>query len=632
MIGSRDARALALFFAAAVASLAPGLFFGRSYFWGDLTYIHFPWKALVVEQLQNGRAPLWNPYNYMGMPLLGNYQTGALYPGGLPFALFTFTTGLKLYLLAHVALAGALAFLWLRRSGRSRLGSLLGATAWSLGGVTFAHLPFLNHLGSLCWFPALLLLAESPPALAAATGLCLLDGYPTFAAAEAAAALALTLASKPRREWVATAGRFVSGVALGAGLAAAMLLPSLELTALSERAIGLGTDVTLLYSFASADAVQFLGRLFLGRAFMPAAQWWKAAYWGLASIAALAIGLYRGGRRLWPLGVYVAVVAGLVLGGSNPLSAWVWTHAPPLRFIRYPGNLLFLLLPPLAYVTALGGTGRRARALWALAAAELVWSAWGAQPVVPDEYYREPGPLVRRLASEPGRYLLSPRALEWHRGYGPGFAEAAADLKHRLYGLTNAPYHLSAVGNFGEPLVPRPSYDWMDYLYRLPGLDATAPYLPLSGAALVLTRERLPSEALNYEGSTLWHVYRSVGPSGFAWWAPSRLPSALGAPPPRVLQPLAFARPREDGFRVRGEAGPGAVLVSQPLYPGWRGWSRGRPLDLSPAYGAFIQLDHPGGEVDAAFRYAPASWLAGVMLSLAAALFLGLYCYNRVLG
>ena len=641
MIGRRDGRALGLLAASVAAALAPVLFRGCSWFWGDLSYLNFPWRALAATSVTAGRVPLWNPYTYLGMPLLGNFQCGALYAGSLPFYLLPFASGLKLYVAGHLLLAGVMTFLWLRSLGQRRIASLMAASSWALGGLTMSHLPFLNHLGSLCWFPAFFLFARRPLALGAAFGLCLADGYPVFAAGELLAAFVLSpwLAPHPRRSarpsW--PAAPFAAGGLAGAALAAAMLLPSAELTLRSVRAAGLTQDVTLAYSFAWGDFAQFLGPLVLGSSFSPALNWWRTTYWGLAPLAAAGLGawtlLKSGLEPAVPLALYALAALGLALGKSAAVSAWLWTHLPPLKFVRYPGNLLFLLLPVLAYATARGGGRLRRPALWwLLGAAELVLASWWGQPLVPDSYYRDAGPLVARLqdGQKGNRYILSPLALDWHRGEGPNFLQAVHDFKHRLYGLTNAPFHLAAVGNFGEPLVPGPDYAWMDFLFQRPGLDALAPYMPLAGVSAVLTRDRYPSESLAYEGRTLWHVYRYPGPVSRAWLSARPLPEELGAPS-GVLQPLAYAEPREDRFEVSGEGPAGWIYVSNPLYPGWKGWLNGRPLEPRRAYGAFMQFPHAGGALRAVFRYEPASWAWGLAVALAALFGLGGTCYNELI-
>src|SRR6185312_1421833 len=106
---------------------------------------------------------------------------------------------------------------------------------------------------------------------------------------------------------------------------------ALELAALSRRAGGLAPAETLNFGFALADLRQWLSPLFVPlSSFSPAVEWWKCVYVGIAAVAAM-----------------LAAVVVLILGGSNPFSRALWLHLPPLRFVRYPGNLAYLAALPL---------------------------------------------------------------------------------------------------------------------------------------------------------------------------------------------------------------------------------------------------------------------------------------------
>ena len=48
----------------------PERLMGLAPFWGDLGYLHHPWRAFDSQLIQAGRVPLWDPYLYFGMPAL----------------------------------------------------------------------------------------------------------------------------------------------------------------------------------------------------------------------------------------------------------------------------------------------------------------------------------------------------------------------------------------------------------------------------------------------------------------------------------------------------------------------------------------------------------------------------------
>lgn len=634
----REAQAAAVLAAVALLLFAPIWLRGRSPFWGDLTYLHQAWHASPARLVQQGRAPLWEPSLYLGMPMLASQQGGLLYPPTLLYFVFGFAGATALFHLLHYFLAGWLAALWLR-SLRLDWGACVGGgISLAFGGLMVSRVPYLNHLAVLAWAPALLLFFRRPAALALVLALMYLAGYPAFLPGIVAAAWVTALALRRRgapgpaawaRDWAAAG-------ALSLALSAAQLLPAVELARLSRRAGGVGPGEALRWSFTFADLRQWLSPLFVPlSSFHPGEDWWKCVYLGVTVAAAAGLGLRRlPRRRAAALAAFLTAVVVLILGSSDPVSAFLWRHLPPLRYLRYPGNLSYLALLPLA---ALAGAGfsraNKAPVLVAMAAVELLACGWYATPTAPRTLFTEPGSLVRALQErlDGTRYLLSPRALEASKGIG------VVDWKTRLYGLTNAPYEVRAVANFGEPLVPAASYAFMDRLMSARGVDEAASWMPWAGASRLLTPEApSPTRRLTGDGRELWTLSRTAEPVGIAQFLPPTagavLPADLPETAPAPGRPLPVDRPREDRFSVSG-AGAGWLYLAEPRYPGWvatletpRGAGAAAPL---PALGPFQKIPVPDGPWTVRFRYDPGSWRLGVLLTLAALLAFGSYWYHR---
>lgn len=631
-----EARALALPAAAVAAFLLPVAFAGQTTFWGDLTYIHQAWRASPAQLVQAGRLPLWEPSLYFGMPMLAPMQGGLLYPATSLFYFFGFSSGVILYQLLHLVLAGVFCALWLRSLRLSWGASAAGAVVFALGGFMVSRLPFLNHLATAAWMPALSLCFSRPLLLAAALALMFLAGYPTTipGACLSAWALAWALRAPGAVPWRRLAAVWAAAAALALALSGAQLLPAVELAALSRRA-GMAAQEIFQWSFAPRDLLQWTSPLLVPWSrFRPEVDWTKCVYLGLFAFAAAVCGAAALPRRRGAaLGLWLAFVVALILGNGNPLSAALWKPLAALSFVRYPGNLAYLAWPALAALAAAGLARRRLAPLWALAVAvELVVLARASTPLAPRALFTEPGPLVRALQERLGdtRYLISPRALESSRGAD------VLDWKTRLYGLTNAPYRLRAAGNFGEPLVPAPSYAVMDALFSLPGVDAAADWMPWVGASRLLTPEPVASGRFVSEGRSLWEVSALKAPVSLAYRLTveegDRVPEGVALPPFAPGRPLAVSRPREDELTVSG-AGEGRVYLAEPAYPGWTamlsaGGSRA-PLAPRRALGAFQLYAVPPGEWSLTLRYAPRSLRVGVLLSLVALLALGAYWYHR---
>src|ERR1035437_4120220 len=73
----------------------------------------YPWKNLVITAEKNFNLPLWNPYNFAGIPLLANFQSGAFYPFNIIFFILPFSISWSLLILLQPLLAGIFLYFYL---------------------------------------------------------------------------------------------------------------------------------------------------------------------------------------------------------------------------------------------------------------------------------------------------------------------------------------------------------------------------------------------------------------------------------------------------------------------------------------------------------------------------------------
>lgn len=118
---------------------------------GDSLAYYHPMRLLVAEAYRAGEWPLWNPYAFGGFPLWSPFQSGALYPGNLPYLLGSPTWALNLTVLGAYLLAGGLSYGLGRSWGWGRGAASLAALAWMGSGFMAARLEHLSilHIGSL---------------------------------------------------------------------------------------------------------------------------------------------------------------------------------------------------------------------------------------------------------------------------------------------------------------------------------------------------------------------------------------------------------------------------------------------------------------------------------------------------
>lgn len=154
----------------------------------------YPWRDLVFRAYQQGKLPLWNPYELAGTPLLANSQSGGLYPLHIAIGVLHVPTGTGIALLAwfHLAWAGLGLYLLARRLSAGRLGAMLGGASFALSAFMLGWTPLPSVIETVSWIPWTLAFAlwifQEPKAwravagLALSIGMTLLAGHLQFAA------------------------------------------------------------------------------------------------------------------------------------------------------------------------------------------------------------------------------------------------------------------------------------------------------------------------------------------------------------------------------------------------------------------------------------------------------------------
>ncbi|MGL4465818.1 MAG: hypothetical protein ACRC1K_27005, partial [Planctomycetia bacterium] len=110
------------------------LYQGDSFIGGDVYNYFWPLKKFYAEGLQQGELRLWHPRIGNGVPVLGESQTGALYPGHLAaYAFLEPVTAYNAVFLVHYVVAFGFFFGFARAAGLNRWAALLAAVVWVYG-------------------------------------------------------------------------------------------------------------------------------------------------------------------------------------------------------------------------------------------------------------------------------------------------------------------------------------------------------------------------------------------------------------------------------------------------------------------------------------------------------------------
>lgn len=351
------------------------LFTGGGFIGGDIYTFFLPQKQFYAETLRNGELPIWNNRVGHGYPVLGESQTGALYPFHILFyTTCDLQTAYNANHLLHYLLAFVLMTAFARSLGVGYGGSLLAALVYVYG-----WFPARNSLEwaiiTGTWLPAALWCAEKclqtrhwryGIGLSAVLAIQMLAGHFHLAFMTQL----LLAAYVPTRLWwmqptadddaVQTTRRMQFGlfvyamIAAGFALAAVQLLPTLAFKRDSQRAatgdnhrLAQGSMPAEAWSQAVApwtwyspavDRNAELNRI-TGARDLPTTNLIEAhLYFGLIPLGLALVGLVISchERQHWP---WFFVIAGVVFLFYTP--GWmlpVTQHFPGFSFFQGPGR------------------------------------------------------------------------------------------------------------------------------------------------------------------------------------------------------------------------------------------------------------------------------------------------------
>lgn len=575
----------------------------------DPVWQFVPWLQFARRELLAGHLPLWNPHQDGGVPLLGNGQSALLSPLSWPVLIAGVKHGWNLSLLLRILVMAAGVWVWLRRLGRTRTASLLGAVMTALSGPFIA---WLEH-------PHTLALAGAPWLLAGLEGLVAGRGRRSWGLAVAGAWLVLVgghpetvlMVALLAAAWMAARCRALrcvvsaSGAALcGALLAAPVLVPLVEYLLLSEARSGVGRQGFVLPWSALAGMVSPSATRPLG---VEAAITVSLVGLGLAVLgAALA---RRDPALLFWAGATVVVV---LLAFSNPLSRWV-AATTDLYWSRCL-LLMPLTLAPLS-TAALDWVSRRLQrpalrlglplAAVVVAALELTVAARGVHAVTPASWVDASTPLMQRLAADPAIF----RILPLHTFLPPNAATAVGLDDVRGYDALAPAGWRRGRDSFGRFSATSTVTDVLEPWDLVRGGAA----LDFWNVKYLLLHPQLPYPAsrLNRElGLDVVEVYN--GPDGRILENKGVLPRARfedGTPVEVVL-----CSPTRWELAVDADMA-GRLTVANPYFPGWQARLDGKSVKLGAAPGEAIEIEVPPGRHTVVLRYRPGSLLLGLVLA-----------------
>ena len=618
-----------------VALLFRQTLFGRGVLAGfDLVNYFYPLKTYAARRLAAGDVPLWNPDLFFGSPFLANIQNGVLYPPNALFSWSSFPTALLTNTVGHFCWGALGMYLLVRLGwGGSRSAALIAGSIFAGSGYLGAHAGHLNQVQAAVWLPWLLLALERAASGSAVwlvlggwlLALQLLAGHTqeVYYSLLVAGIWTVVLAVLRRPGSVSwsgglprTAGVLVPVIALtaaglnAAGLAAAQLLPTLELSGLSHREGGLTLDEATAFSVDRTHILESLLPTFWG---LPSQE--VIGYVGVTALVVALAGLTGSARlgRAVALAGIAALAVALSLGRYTSLYLLLHGWLPAFDSFRVLGRWLFVATFALAGLAGLGAdavlgprsrqTGTHQAALFSLALLAVVGGlalyAWRSLAVVaipwlPHGRVVVIWSLVALLVVGLVLNALITRPRWWHRLLMVGLVAgellfAARPMEYQdgwpaaIYEWTPAVAQQLASLGAGDPAAPR----------LLSLADEDRMKAPHSEA---LTRAGVPPEAARYtrfRAVLRPNLHLSFGLSGADGYDGGLLPLRSYAPLQQAIvgstaevvshHTLATMAPDRADADTLNRLGIGYVVADRDSPP-LDGWERVQGLDTVALY------------------------------------------------
>ena len=360
------ARRFALLLALLICAAFPDVVTGRgTFFHRDFALFGYPLAAYQREFFWRGELPLWTPLNFCGLPFLAQWNTLTLYPPALFYLVLPLSWSLGIFCLGHLFLAGLgmyfLAFHWTEQ----RFAAAVAGLAFAFNALMLNFLMWPNDIAAMGWFPWVVLAVQRAwrdggrrvPLAALVGTMQMLSGAPEVILLTWLFLAALWLTEFVSRSQPSSTSRgamllrLTAVVLLVAGLAAAQLLPFLDLLAHSHRSAGFNDSSWAMPIWGWANFLVPLFRALPTPAGVYAQpdQYWVFSYYlgvGTATFAVLASVTIRAQRK--PAGLLaVATLLCLVLALGERAGVYtVMRHVlPGLGLMRFP--VKFVILPAL---------------------------------------------------------------------------------------------------------------------------------------------------------------------------------------------------------------------------------------------------------------------------------------------
>ena len=340
----------------------------HSFVFRDFGLFGYPLAVYHKECFWRGEIPLWNPYNNFGLPYLAQWGTLVLYPPSLIYILLPLPWSLGLFTLLHQLFGGVGMFVLARKWTGSSLAGGVAGIAFAFNGFVLNCLMWPNYSASMAWMPWVMLAVARAWreggrwtfVAALAGGMQMLSGTPEVILFTWLLAAGLWAVEKfgSWRERCASGLRFGVVVLLVTALAAAQLLPFLDLLQASQRTSNYDTRMWPIPVTGWANFFVPLYRMHgtgAGVFFQTQQNLTSSYYAGVAMLVAAVLAvIWTRQRRVWLLFAATVVAFVFAMGDNTLFYGWLRSTFPAIGFMRYASKAVIPIAFTLPLLAAFG--------------------------------------------------------------------------------------------------------------------------------------------------------------------------------------------------------------------------------------------------------------------------------------
>lgn len=321
------------------------LFSDFIFYYKDFFRYFYPTKFFASNCIKDGIIPLWNPYNFCGMPFLAPLQSQVLYPLSFITYFLPINLGIKLFIVIHIFLAGLFTYFLMQEWRLSRISSLISSIVYIFSGYFISVNDILNILVAITWIPFIFLFfikalqsLKAKHIILTAVGICLqfLGGEPTTVYATLLALILYAIAKIIIYHDLKIIVIILIIGLIGVGLSAFQSLPFLELVSYSNRACGMSFEEATRWSLSPNELLDlFIPLLSYTMNFQDIQGLIDSIYLGIVPLCLVFIGMWFGRLgRFWALVFFCFIL--LSLGGHLHLYKWLYTFIPVFNLMQIP--------------------------------------------------------------------------------------------------------------------------------------------------------------------------------------------------------------------------------------------------------------------------------------------------------